>query len=372
MEPTDEAAPVTAQAGRAEGEGESEQVTPKKRRAWGTIAWVAALVVGVAAISAALVDLPYVIVRPGSATDVQKVVEIEGAPTYEHDGSVLFLTVSVLDSPNLYGVIGGWLDENIDVYSDDEFFGDRTPEEEEELNRIAMTDSQVVATKVSLERLGYEVPVETYVVQAVEKNSPAEGALEVGDAITAIDAVPVSMIPDLGAVVRTRNPGDPVTFSFLRDEEPMEVTITTRATPDGPNEGAAQVGIFSAPTFDFPVDVEIDTGDVGGPSAGLAFTLTILDELSPGDLTGGSEVAVTGTIELDSAVGPIGGVAQKAVAAQQAGARVFIVPEQEEKEARQHAGGMKVAGVEDLDDALRALERAGGDPLPPPTVAPSA
>jgi PDZ domain-containing protein len=143
----------------------------------------------------------------------------------------------------------------------------------------------------------------------------------------------------------------------------MTVTVATRATPDGPNEGQAQIGVFSAPEYDFPVDVQIDTGDVGGPSAGLAFTLTILDELSPGDLTGGDEIAVTGTIESDGTVGPIGGVAQKAVAARRAGARLFIVPRAEAAVARSHADGMRVAAVRDLDDALAALERSGGEPL---------
>jgi PDZ domain-containing protein len=143
------------------------------------------------------------------------------------------------------------------------------------------------------------------------------------------------------------------------------VTVPTRATPAGPAEGEAQVGILSNAEYDFPVEVKIDTGDVGGPSAGLAFTLTILDELSPGNLTGGRAVAVTGTIEDDGAIGEIGGVEQKAAAARHAGARLFIVPEGEAAEARRYADGMKVAAVTDLDGALAALERSGGDPLVP-------
>ncbi|MGQ0804999.1 MAG: YlbL family protein [Actinomycetota bacterium] len=336
---------------------------------------VVAIVVGVAAVAGAFVRLPYVLIRPGSATRVEGVVDIEGAPTYNDDGTVLFLTVSVLDSPNAYTALSGWLDDDVEVLTEDEFFGDRTPEEEDERSRIAMTESQIIATKVGLERLGYTVPVQEYVVAGIEKGAPADGQLEVGDAITALDGVPVSMVPDLGAAIRARPPGDPVTLTLVRatgkkkaEREELTVTLTTRATPEGPNEGQAQVGIFSAPTFDFPVEVEIDTGNVGGPSAGLAFTLTILDELSPGDLTGGDEVAVTGTIELDGAVGPIGGVAQKAVTARKAGAELFLVPGPEAAEARRHAGGMNVAGVDDLDDALRALQRAGGDPLPSPSV----
>ncbi len=340
-----------------------------KRRVWGTVGSVAAIVVGVAAVGAGFVHLPYVLISPGDATRVEKVVDIEGAPTYHDDGSVLFLTVSVSGArPNVYTVLSGWLDDDVEVVPEEDILGGRSRKEDERLNEIAMTDSQIVATKVGLERLGYAVPVKEYVVGAFAKASPADGQLEVGDAITAIDGVPVTTIPDLGANVRMRNPGDPVTLAFTRDGTASTVTLATRATPEGPNEGQAQVGIFSAPTFDFPIDVKIDTGDVGGPSAGLAFTLTILDELSPGDLTGGEKVAVTGTIGLDGSVGPIGGVAQKAVAARQAGAHLFLVPRDEAKEARKHADGMKVSGVADLGDALSALQRAGGDPLPSPTV----
>lgn len=344
-----------------------------KRHVWVVVASIVAAVVGVVAVGGAFVRLPYVLVRPGSATSVERLIDIEGARTYDDDGSVLFLTVSVLDSPNAYTALSGWLDDEIDVLTEDEFFGDRTPEEDEEISRIAMTDSQIVATKVGLELLGYSVPVQAYVVGGIDKGSPADGELQPEDEITAIDGVPVSMIPDLGAAVRARPPGDPVTFTLTRteskkkeqhQEEELTVTLATRATPEGPNEGQAQVGIFAAPRFDFPVEVEIDTGTVGGPSAGLAFVLTILDKLSPGALTGGEKVAVTGTIELDGAVGPVGGVVQKAAAARRAGAALFLVPEAEAAQARRHADGVEVVGVRDLDDALTALQRAGGDPLP--------
>jgi Lon-like protease len=365
MDPSD--GPGVDAAGTAAVEAADDAPEParqRRRRRLPIVGAVLAAVLAVVAVGAAFVRLPYVLISPGSASPVEDVVEIEGARTYEHDGSVLFLTVSVSDQrPNAYVVLGGWLDDDVDVLPEEDVFGGRSRREERQLNRLAMTESQVVATKVSLERLGYTVPVARYVVGDIEPDSPAADELEVGDAITAVDGVPVDMVPDLGAAVRSRAVGEPVTLTVTRDDEATTITVATRATPDGPNQGQPQIGIFSAPEYDFPVEVQIDTGDVGGPSAGLAFTLTILDELSPGDLTGGQEIAVTGTIESDGTVGPIGGVAQKAVAAQRAGARLFIVPRAEAAEARDHAGGMKVAAVRDLDGALAALERNGGDPL---------
>jgi PDZ domain-containing protein len=107
---------------------------------------------------------------------------------------------------------------------------------------------------------------------------------------------------------------------------------------------------------------------VSGPSAGLAFTLAIIDDLTPGDLTGGKRVAITGTISPDGTVGPVGGVAQKAVAARSAGAKLMLVPPQEYDDAKSHADGMTVVRVSTLDDALRALRNNGGDPVVPPTA----
>jgi PDZ domain-containing protein len=341
----------------------------RRRRGWTIGGTIAAAVLGIAAIAAAVVPLPYRLISPGGATPVENVVDISGTQVYEHEGSVLFLTVSVSDDDvNAYTLLSGWLDDDVDVIDEDDLLQGRTQKEEEQLNEIAMTTSQQIATQVALERLGYAVPVTGVgaAVTAVENGSPADGLLEVGDVITAVDGTPVQLAEDVGAAVRARPPGMAVTFTVQRGDETLPVTVTTRAAEQGDFAGQAQVGVASLtkdPNFEFPVDVEIDTGAVGGPSAGLAFTLTILDELSAGNLTGGKKVAVTGTIESDGSVGEIGGVAQKAATAEQAGARLFIVPAAEAAEARDHAGGMKVMGVKDLNEALAALERNGGDPL---------
>ena len=120
--------------------------------------------------------------------------------------------------------------------------------------------------------------------------------------------------------------------------------------------------------YDFPFDIAIDSGQVGGPSAGLAFTLAILDRMTPGDLTGPGRVALTGTIELDASVGPVGGVRHKLNAAVSEGANLFLVPPQEYEEAVDASDGrLDVVSVSTLDDALEALEDHGGDPLPADT-----
>jgi PDZ domain-containing protein len=128
-----------------------------------------------------------------------------------------------------------------------------------------------------------------------------------------------------------------------------------------PGTDDALIGVLIQTRVDLPVDVSIDSGDVGGPSAGLAWTLGLLDRLTPGSITGGKRVAVTGEILADGKVGQVGGVGQKAVAARNEGASLFIVPAPEAAEARQTAGSMKVVGVHDLDEALDALAAIGGN-----------
>lgn len=345
---------------------------PPRRRRWRVVLWAVVAGVLVAVLVGVLVRLPYVLISPGSATSVDSVVSIDGAPTYDHRGKLLFLTVSVsTERPNLFRLVAGWLDDNVEIVSEDDVLGGRTRAEDARLNRLEMANSQMTAKAVALERLGYPVTATGSGVGVVSiiPDGPAASELEVGDVITAVDGQPVMLSDALGPLVRAHAPGDPLTLTVERDGKARPVTVVTRAAKEGRCAGRAQIGIVGATRdekFDYPVDIQIDTGKVGGPSAGLAFTLTIIDELSRGDLTGGKPVAVTGTIRADGSVGPVGGVAQKTVAAQHAGARLFLVPFDEVKEARQHADGIKVVGIGSLDDALSALERNGGDGAIPP------
>jgi Lon-like protease len=169
-----------------------------------------------------------------------------------------------------------------------------------------------------------------------------------------------------------------VQLTLKRGERERVVTVRTGRLTDNPREpcqpvvsprpGKAKscVGVTSQTIAreDFPVDIKIDTRAVSGPSAGLAFTLAIIDDLTEGSLTGGKLVAVTGSILNDGHVLPVGGIEQKTVAARQHGAKLMLVPKGEAAAAREHAGRMRVVAVDTIDDALAALRRAGGAPVP--------
>jgi PDZ domain-containing protein len=184
--------------------------------------------------------------------------------------------------------------------------------------------------------------------------------LQRGDIILGIDGTPVKTPDQVTNAMKKRRAGQRVSITYQRAGRRHVASIRAAADP----QGHPVIGVFLAQPLKFPVDVRIDTSDIGGPSAGLAMTLSILDELTPGDLTGDKRVAVTGAIRSDGTVLEVGGVGQKAVAARHRGAQLFLVPNSEVAEARTRAGSMPVVGVRTLADALKALRKAGGDALP--------
>jgi PDZ domain-containing protein len=321
-------------------------------------------------VGATFVPLPYYLFKPGAVRDTEPLIEVEGTEVYPSDGSIGYTTVS-LRQATLLGLAQGWLDDDIDIIDRDRVLGGRDVEENRELNRQAMSSSKQVATQVALERLGYEVDVTVgQVVSEVEEGFPAEGDVEIGDIIVAVDGEPFDDEQDLTRLLRDEEPGDEVTVSLRSATgSEREVELALAASPD--DRDKAVMGVRVAPVvleYEFPFEVTIDTGDVGGPSAGLAFTLGIIDDLTPGDLTGGTDIAVTGTIAGDGTVGPVGGTGQKAAAARDAGIRLFLVPSDDYEDAVARAGDdLDVVAVDTVDQALEVLRERGGnvDDLPP-------
>ena len=350
-------------------------------------------------VQGAAVDAPYAL-TPRTATPVDDRVsfgELEGVADLDTDrtGDFYFVTVS----EPAQSVLGWWAaggdpcnrtltDEEkaagdlsrcdvlpqIDFMTKEDKFGTQTPDQRRSISLRMMRTSAQVAQYVALRTLGYEdatlQPGEVVVGSLVE-GAPAAEQLQVGDTIERVDGAPVGIVDDLSAALAGKSAGDVVTLEIDRPGEgemTLQVPLTT--SPDDPSRTIIGFVPFDTATVSLPFEVDIDTGQIGGPSAGLAFTLTLIDELSPGNLTGGQDIAVTGEIELDGSVGAIGGLAQKVSAVRQAGVAHFIVPaaqgEAQLERARQIAGDeVEIIPVATLDEALAALERLGGDPLPP-------
>jgi PDZ domain-containing protein len=316
------------------------------------------------------VPLPYYLYRPGNVRDAESLIAVDGADTYASDGNISYTTVSLRQS-TVVGLLAGWFDDDIDVVPRDQVLGDRSTDENRALNLQMMDTSKQVATQVALERLGYDVDVTItgHTVAEVIPDLPADGVLEAGDTIVAVDGEPVDEPDDLTRLIGGNAPGDQVTITVepARGEARRDLELALGADPDDPDRAVIGVRVVARGIdFDFPIEVAIDTGDVGGPSAGLAFTLALVDVLTPGDLTGGADVAVTGTIGSDGSVGPVGGAGQKAAAVRAQGFDVFLVPSGDYEEALDRAGDVEIIAVDTLDEALAALGEQGGnvDELP--------
>lgn len=220
-----------------------------------------------------------------------------------------------------------------------------------------MSRSQLVAITVALRQLGREVDVEAIGAEVVlvQPDAPADGELEVGDVIVAAEGEDVTSTSDLQRAMSDLSPGDEASLTVERGEgEQIDLTLATRGSNQEPERAVVGVQVQDAEDFQFPVDIEIDAGSIGGPSAGLAFALNIVDELGD-DVDGGRTIVATGELTLEGDVLPIGGVKQKVIGAREAGADVFLVPDRNAADARKAADGVEIVAVSDFRDALSAL-----------------
>jgi len=340
---------------------------PRRTRVW----WVLGPLLGLCTIGivlASFVRAPYVVFAPGSSRATEPLITVPKDKTHRSDGSVMFLTVSVVSHPTYMQALWGWIRSDIDVFPYKAIYGNQTNDQSRAQDRNDMNQSKLVAAKVALDELGYPVKVRGtgVLLQAVEPGLPVTPLLKAGDTIVAIDGSPTLVDDQMVAAIAKHRPGQVVTLTVepkgSRGSRMVRVALSTRpGTKDTPILGV-QIQTRDL-RFTLPFKVGIDSGQVGGPSAGLAFTLGVLDQLTPGSLTGGHKVAVTGAMSADGQVEPVGGVRQKAVAARHAGAELMLVPPDEYEDARSTAGSMKVVKVSTLHDALVALAKLGGNGL---------
>ncbi len=314
---------------------------------------------------------------------------------YDTKGDFFFVTVSAPNQSVLSWLIGS-TDPVVDLLTEEGKNGRRTPGQNREIALQQMRTATQEAQFVALTAAGYEPTIElgAVVVQDIlcretaddgftcEDEFPSAEVLQPADTILEVDGVPIATIEDLTAALDGAQPGDVVEMTIDRmDEATMTVAVELSSDPTDPERTIVGFVPFDTRTVDLPFDVSIDTEAVGGPSAGAAFTLALIDELTAGDLTGGRDIAVTGTIRLDGSIGPIGGLEQKVSAVHQHGVEVFLIPAEQfeltEPDPDNPDDGvcrwdcLNAAGkgevvlipVATLDDALAVLETLGGDPI---------
>jgi Lon-like protease len=313
--------------------------------------------------------LPYYITSPGDARALDPIIQVDGAD--DDEGIFMLTTVSVGQANIPQYIWAKWSDYKEIIPAEHIRSKDETDEEYNARQLQMMEDSQHAATVVAYQEAGKKVDIEYHgvYVTGIISGMPAEKKLKVGDKIVAVDGIPVMSTKKLLETLSPKSVGDEVAITFLRGNKKQSVHLTMGRFPkeflqeSGPKAG---LGITS-PVTDVSISTEpsikIETSQIGGPSAGLMFTLEILDQLLDQDLTHGMKIAGTGTMDLDKKVGPIGGIQQKIVAADEAGAALFFAPVagnnyKDAVKAQKDIGSkMKIVPVNTLDDALKYLEQ---------------
>ncbi|QEO16267.1 PDZ domain-containing protein [Agromyces intestinalis] len=333
--------------------------------------WSLAIAIVIALVFA-LLPSPYVIERPGPVFDTLgtaehgdeqvPLIEIPDEETFPTEGQLNLLTVSVVGrpgaTPNWFEVLGAWFDRSASAVPTEAIFPPGiTQEDRDAENQAAMVDSQQDAIAAALVELGYDFPREV-TVASVFDDSPADGVLEDGDVIAAVNGTEVHAIDELRGAVADNGTDAPATLSIVRGGESLDVEVVPVE-----RSGQAILGVGVRMRYEFPIDVEIRLDDVGGPSAGMMFALGIVDKLTPGAMTGGEIIAGTGTIDAAGTVGAIGGIRQKLWGADGVGADWFLAPKANCGEVEGHVpDGMRVFAVETLDQAREVVEAvADGD-----------
>ncbi len=334
---------------------------------------VAAGLVLALGITVAAVSVPYVRESPGPTVDVlgtregEPVVKIEGRRTFATDGSLRLTTVLVTQPErafNLLGALGGWFARDTAVLPYEAVYpDDATAEDEQAESAAQMVNSQDTAVAAALAELGVDLPTFAE-VSGVTPDGPSDGELEARDRIISLDGEPVTDVRQVFRTVERAEPGDTVTGEVRRAGRTRSFAVTTEAAADDPDR--AMLGILVGTGYDFPFDVRIGISDsIGGPSAGLIFSLAVYDTLTKGSLTGGADVAGTGTIAVDGSVGPIGGIQQKISGAEATGAELFLVPPDncgEALEADVDDSEIRLVRADTMSSAVQALETHRDDP----------
>ncbi len=311
---------------------------------------------------ALVVPLPFASYSPGPTYDIlgkdgdnAEVIQVDGHEAYYDKGQIRFTTVvasSYGQKLSLGEALSRWFDPNKAVLPYDVVHPPQTSQADEKAEgKVQMSTSQDTAKAVAMKELGVTVPTAIQVAM-VDAEGPAKDKLLVHDVFKEVDGEPVTNADQIIKAVRKHEDGSLVEFRILRDKRELTVRIKPKQI-----DGTTRVGVSLGLGYEFPFNVTLRVDPtVGGPSAGLMFSLAIYDTLTPGSLTGGATVAGTGELGSDGQVGPIGGIAQKIAGAQAAGAKLFFVPKDNCSDVKGLHPDLRLVKATTMHEARVALE----------------
>jgi len=310
-----------------------------------------------------LVKTEYYFMSPGPP--YQWEIEYGNNENYSFDGNLYQLTVR-RDEANIYVYLWSLLNSSYDLYPREVILPDGvTPQELSEISIQNMRTSENVAIAVALKNIGYEIDSkgDGVAVVGLLEDSPVKDKLKKGDLINSINNTDIYSATEFISTLRTYSIGETVSIGLLREIDGIkeQIYIKTTLIEHVEYEGEPMVGFLATTVnerFDFPFEIDIKTGNVGGPSAGLMMALNVYNNLIPEDITNSKIIAGTGTIEIDGSVGPVGGIKQKIIAAKKAGAELILVPVANFEEAQPfETDKTAIVAVDSFDEALSVISQ---------------
>lgn len=312
-------------------------------------------------------SLPYYVSKPGMAKELEPIIKVENG--YKEKGNFMLTTVR-MGRANIYSYLEAKVSKYEELYPEELILNKKESEEEYNTRQLhLMAGSKQNAIEVAYRHAGYPVNYKyngIYVMQVIP-SMPADGKLHVGDRIYKVDGHQFPSSEKFIEYVGKKRAGDKVTLTYLRNGNTKSVTLSLQ--PFKEDTSKVGIGISLVDDKEIIVDpkVKIKTDEIGGPSAGFMFSLEIYNQLTKDDLTKGYQIAGTGTIEVDGTVGPIGGIEQKIVAADKAGAEIFLAPNEKGikdsnyraalKTAKEIKTKMKIVPIDTFDDGVGYLEK---------------
>jgi Lon-like protease len=347
--------------------GQETRDTGWTRRTWTLV--VSLFLVLALGLVGGLVRVPYVAIGPGPTFDTLgntpqgvPVIGVDGTKSYPTQGQLRMVTVSLTDGMTLFGALGYWISGKYALAPREEYYSPGESEQQvEQQNVQEFKDSQSNAEVSALRYLHYPIDV---VAQTVVDGSPADKVIKAGDRLISVNGKPVASSEDVLNALASTKPGQTIQLVAQTPGQPQRtVPITLGSSPD---RTQGFMGLTPASHAEVPFKINISLTDIGGPSAGLMFTLAIVDKLTGRNLNGGMRVAGTGEIDDVGDVEPIGGIPFKLIAARNAGADIFLVPAQNCAEAKAHVpDGLRLVKVTNLDSAISELAAVkAGKPVP--------
>lgn len=312
-------------------------------------------------------SLPYYVSKPGMAKELAPIITVEGG--YQEKGNFMLTTVR-MGRANIYSYIEAKMRKYEEIYPLDMVLNEQETEEEYNVRQLhLMAASKLNAIEVAYNKAGLPVHYKykgIYVMQVLQ-GMPAEGKLQAGDRVFKMDGHTFPSSKDFIEYLGKKSAGDQVTLTYSRNNEEKSVNLILQPFKDQPRKAGIGISLVDDKEISVDPEVKVRTDEIGGPSAGLMFTLEIYNQLTKNDLTKGYQIAGTGTIDPDGTVGPIGGIEQKIVAADHAGAEIFFAPNEKGakdsnyraalKAARDIKTKMKIVPVDTFDDAVKYLEK---------------